>query len=464
MIQFRNLGGAIAALLFATAVAQEAPVLHPKADVFRHRDRAYIIAPPRLISGFDHVVSVQRSHQPSEWLMIEHRQRQASDSAARIEEQDPPPTTYSFFNPERNQIRPLPDGVPPGPKQLEGAIGDVVILGKPWNSSESEKSDAPMRSFALHIPTGRTLTLPEDANVWLIDEQRFLVELESKYWLLNWEGERKDIPVEGSPGLLLNTPNPAKFVYAIRLANETIQSYLLDVNTGTSVPISDEEMEAAIQDDPPSLEAQWEPQPGRPGSYTAWLGNGMPASSGEDSPEEDISLADPNLSEIRADGRLPHLLDSKGYIASDLEDGSSMRPAGFALNREGRPGVAWFIRDGHLFVRQIETMALEEYEAYVVRLVQIQAMDMAKWAGVALNIYTADFDDKFPDSVGWRDALRPYLKDENVLRRFVYLGNGQRSTEIEDPSEGVMGYVETPYGRATVAWDSRARWVPKPAP
>ena len=89
---------------------------------------------------------------------------------------------------------------------------------------------------------------------------------------------------------------------------------------------------------------------------------------------------------------------------------------------------------------------------------------MAKWAGVALNIYTADFDDKFPDSVGWRDALRPYLKDETVLRRFVYLGNGQRSTEIGDPSEEVMGYVDTPYGRATVAWDSRARWVPKETP
>ena len=175
-------------------------------------------------------------------------------------------------------------------------------------------------------------------------------------------------------------------------------------------------------------------------------------------------MADPNLSEIRADGRLPHLLDSKGYIASDLEDGSSVRPAGFALNRHGEPGAAWFIRDGHLFVRQIEKMALAEYEAYVVRLVQIQAMDMAKWAGVALNIYTADFDDKFPDNVGWRDALRPYLKDENVLRRFVYLGNGQRSTEIEDPSEGVMGYLDTPYGRANVTWDRKVSWVPKPAP
>jgi hypothetical protein len=464
MMQFRSPAAAIVALLTVAAWAQEAPVLHPKADVFRHRDRAYIMAPARPIPSFDLVVSVQRSYRPSEWLMIEHRKRLPVDSTARFQEQDPPATTYSFYHPERNQIRPLPAGAPPGSKAIIGAVGDVVLIGQGWYASEAEEDVTSRTSFALHIPTGRTLNMPEDANIRVIDEQRFLVDSEDKYWLLNWEGERKNVPVEGNPGLILNTTNPAQFVYAIRLSNETIQSYLLDVNTGKSIPISDEEMEAAIQDDPPSLEVYQEPQAGRPGTFTAWLGHGRQVSPEEDNLKAELSLADPNLSEMRADGRLPHELDSRGYIASELVDEGAPSPAGIALNRHAEPGVAWFIRDGLLFVRQVETMTLEEYEAYVVRLVQIEAMNIAKWAGVALNIYTADHDDKFPDNVGWRDALRPYLQDENALRRMEYLGNGQRSTEIEDPSDGVMGYVDTPYGRATVAWDSRVRWVPTAAP
>jgi hypothetical protein len=108
-------------------------------------------------------------------------------------------------------------------------------------------------------------------------------------------------------------------------------------------------------------------------------------------------------------------------------------------------------------------MSLAEYTKYIARFAQNRAMAMAKQAGVALNIYCADNDDRLPENVGWREAAGPYLKNNSILRRVTYLGDGQRMSELQD-LQGVMGFIDTPYGRANISYDSSVRWVPKETP
>ena len=196
-------------------------------------------------------------------------------------------------------------------------------------------------------------------------------------------------------------------------------------------------------------------EPGRPDTHSAWFGN-----------EESTDLFDfenPLALWGTADGRLPHELDTRGHIAGDLAMLNFQVPAGYSRGLGNKLGAAWYVRDRMMFVRAMEEMSIADYAKYIARFVQKQAMNMAKQAGVALNIFSADNEDRLPENAGWREAAGPYLKNDSILARVTYLGNGERLTEVQD-LQGVVGFIDTPYGRANISYDSSVRWVPKVTP
>ncbi len=108
----------------------------------------------------------------------------------------------------------------------------------------------------------------------------------------------------------------------------------------------------------------------------------------------------------------------------------------------------------------IKEYSAEDYLAYKKGWVRQDAITRGKMIGIALQIYLADYDDKFPDSAGFKDSIAPYLKSLDQLEGFVYTLNGQLLTSL-DLRGTVVGFIDTEYGRAIVRPDSKVDWLPK---
>lgn len=108
----------------------------------------------------------------------------------------------------------------------------------------------------------------------------------------------------------------------------------------------------------------------------------------------------------------------------------------------------------------IKEYSAEDYLAYKKDWVRQDAISRGKMIGIALQIYLADHDDKFPDSIGFKDSIGPYLKNLDQLEGFVYTLNGQLQTSL-DMRGTVVGFIDTEYGRAILRPDSNVDWLPK---
>lgn len=443
----------ILAMGLAWSGAQNPTALHPDIDAFRSGDKAYVIAPPRPVAAFDYIEMVHAPPGGSEWLLVEHRQRRAQDAMSHIKEEDfLQPVETSLFHPGRNIVRPLPTALPPGRRYIGGGQGDVVTLTiAPQVSSNRED----LRIYAVHAPTGRYMELEGENQVWVVDDGRFLTEKEGRLWLLDWNGERQSIPWDRTANWVMPTGEVGKFALGTRTPERSLDWYLLDVNTREIQALNQEGLENAyaLQRAAPSVMNV--PEPGRPDTFSAWFGN--------EEATDLFEFDDPSAIWGTPDGRLPHELDSRGFIAGDISTLQFGVPAGYSRGFGSKLGAAWYVRDRMMFVRAVEEMSVADYAKYIASYVRRQAMNLAKQAGVAINIFSADNDDRLPENAGWREATGPYLKNNSILGRVTYLGNGERLTEVQD-LQSVMGFIDTPYGRANISYDSSVRWVPKVTP
>ncbi|MFN3729028.1 MAG: hypothetical protein ACK4XJ_04880 [Fimbriimonadaceae bacterium] len=90
-----------------------------------------------------------------------------------------------------------------------------------------------------------------------------------------------------------------------------------------------------------------------------------------------------------------------------------------------------------------------------------EILSQAKQVGTALHIYAADNGDKFPPDGSDLSVLDPYLRNRAVREGFVYTYRGPRElTQLQNPSQTEVGYIEGPGGRAVVYADSSVRWRP----
>lgn len=124
-------------------------------------------------------------------------------------------------------------------------------------------------------------------------------------------------------------------------------------------------------------------------------------------------------------------------------------------------GLVVILRESRVQIRRIQEISLEDYEALIREEYKQKALRTSKQIGIALHIYSADYDDFLPPNANWKDNIQPYLNDRDMVAQFVYLGDGLATSSYDDLTQP-LGYIDTPYGRAIVRVDASARWVPRP--
>ncbi len=124
--------------------------------------------------------------------------------------------------------------------------------------------------------------------------------------------------------------------------------------------------------------------------------------------------------------------------------------------------AVWFVDTFGLYLCDLLPIDSEQLEALLKEAVKADAISRAKQVGTGMMIYGADYDDYLPRSGDWENAVLPYLRSRDLTNGFVYLGNGENLSNLKDPANQVLGYIDTPYGRAIVRMDSSVKWEDKP--
>jgi hypothetical protein len=444
----------ILAMGLAWSGAQEAPVLHPEADAFRAGDKAYIVAPARPVGNFDYVISASQSGSYNEWLLVNHRRRTEQDSSPWLTKDSPAPEP-SFYNVRLHQVRPFPPELrgKAGQWRLQSAQFDIVVLE--LNSMPNQEGQMRnLESWVVNCRTGRTMQLPVNASARVLSEDWFLYIDDAGTRFLNWNGESRPMNLDLSQFLPMYSKDPYEILFRHRNDAQSNEWYALSGRTGDVRKLTSDEARTIQRDYRPNIRFVPVLDVAHTNSQSIWV-RGFTSLDAEDLSSSTVFLRGPS-------GQLPHELDTKSKVASDLKGRDYIMSAGMSSELTNARHYIWYVRDHQLMVRTIVEMPLADYEAYVRNVVQSRAMELAKMAAVVFNVYSIDKEDKLPTSSEWRDVLAPYLKDKSMLDRVTYLGNGEKTTEIENISNTLMGYVDTPYGRATFAWDSTTRWVPRP--
>jgi hypothetical protein len=121
--------------------------------------------------------------------------------------------------------------------------------------------------------------------------------------------------------------------------------------------------------------------------------------------------------------------------------------------------VSYFSQDA-AWVRPIRRMTMAQYEEEM----REWAIVSAKQVGIAVAMYTQDYDEKFPPADGFGDRVFPYIKDDNMLGEFVYTFHETAMGDIAAPAGTEIGYISGPGGRAVVYADGHIQWSPDRPP
>jgi len=447
----------ILAMGLAWSGAQEAPGLHPEADAFRAGDKAYIVAPARPVGNFEYVISASQSGSYNEWLLVNHRRRTEQDSSP-WQPNTTPAAEQSFYNVRLHQVRPFPPELrgKTGQWRLQSAQFDIVVLE--LNSVPSQEGESrDLETWVVNCRTGRTMQLPVNAGARILSEDWFLYVDQAGMRFMNWNGESRPMDLDLSQFLPMYSKDPYEILFRHRSDAQANEWYVLSGRTGEVKKLATEEARAKQTEYRPNIRMIPVLDVAHTSSQSLWI-RGFTAADAED-------LSSSSMFHRGASGQLPHELNTRSKVASEVTGRDFvMMSAGISSETSNARHYVWFVRDHQLFVRSIVEMPLVDYEAFVRNIVQKRAMELARTTVFAFLGHSSMNDDRVPTSAEWRDVLAPYLKDRSLLDRITYLGNGEKTTEIEDISNTLMGYVDTPYGRATFAWDSTTRWVPRPNP
>ncbi len=446
----------LGSLLAATSVLAQSEFGIPwRADAFRAGEKAYVVGAPTPLGAFDYVTNVNVAPGSSGWALVTHRRRTPEDAMTNPPRPVERQLSYSLFNLATGKVHHLKDGfLPTMPGvTMTHAAGDIVVFG---TVGAIFASDRQTKQIAYDCRTSRTLDLPENEDAWVLNDQEILTTFEGRFWIMNWNGERKSLTSEVAENTVTLTPNPSQFVVMSSTGSGRPQWLLLDAKAQTVTPISMEEAASRSLPGARPLQVRQEADSEIATTFSAWI-----EGRNQKAPQARGSVL---TAQASSDTRLPHELDSSARIAADMRSSSLYALVGTTYDATNQPNAAWFVRNEQLYVRRISELPLSDYEAYVRGTVQLNAMNRAKMVAVAAMLFSADHDGATPENKGWQDALRSYLRDPSAMDGIVYLGDGKLRNEIENPSSTFMGFLDTPYGRVNMAWDGSARWVPKPAP
>jgi len=125
--------------------------------------------------------------------------------------------------------------------------------------------------------------------------------------------------------------------------------------------------------------------------------------------------------------------------------------------------AVWYVSHGAAWVVNLRKLNREQYEAIHREALRETVISNAKQIGLAMLMYVQDYDETFPPSASDIPfILMPYLKNEEVFRlpgtQFFYLMNMNSLSSIDRPAETMVGYLQTPYGRAIIWADGHVSW------
>jgi len=149
------------------------------------------------------------------------------------------------------------------------------------------------------------------------------------------------------------------------------------------------------------------------------------------------------------------LVGSRGrtLICADVQ-AADLSPSGDAV---------WYVSHGAAWVVNLRKLNREQYEAIHREALRETVVSNAKQIGLALLMYVQDYDETFPPNTGDIQAiLMPYLRNQEIFNlpgtNFFYLMNANPLPSIERPAETMVGYFQTPYGRAIIWADGHVTW------
>jgi hypothetical protein len=130
-------------------------------------------------------------------------------------------------------------------------------------------------------------------------------------------------------------------------------------------------------------------------------------------------------------------------------------------------GAILFTRDGSLCAAPIFRLPAAAFEQALRRVQRTATMQNAKQIGVAVMMYSQDYDETLPlPGSGVQDAVGPYLKNPSVFENpgtgspgFTYSYSGSTSqSAMGQPATTQLGYVSGPGGRAIIWADGHVTW------
>jgi hypothetical protein len=88
------------------------------------------------------------------------------------------------------------------------------------------------------------------------------------------------------------------------------------------------------------------------------------------------------------------------------------------------------------------------------------ALSNGKQLGLAVLMYSQDYDEVLPSPEGINDRLLPYLKNISLFDGFNYTFPGGPLANVAKPAETELGWVNGPGGRAIIFVDGHVVWRP----
>ncbi|MDX2064938.1 MAG: hypothetical protein SFX74_04260 [Fimbriimonadaceae bacterium] len=123
-----------------------------------------------------------------------------------------------------------------------------------------------------------------------------------------------------------------------------------------------------------------------------------------------------------------------------------------------------YVSGGVTLSRALVPVSASELRDIAAKQARRKAMREAQMTAFALIIFAGDRDNTLPSAAtagDWRSNLRSIVKDSELLARFSYTFAGGSIDKVERPTETMLGYVNTDFGRAVAYVDGSVKWVPK---
>ncbi len=147
--------------------------------------------------------------------------------------------------------------------------------------------------------------------------------------------------------------------------------------------------------------------------------------------------------------------------------GAALIAADSAIAQASPQGDAiLYVAHGAAFYRALIRLDAKEAQRLDERAAVEPYLTNGKQIGLALMMYTQDYEECFPPNWGDMEVAQvilPYVKSREVFEvdgvfAFRYLMNGQTLTEIESPTETVVGYLQLSNGRVVIYADGHVKW------